>query len=253
MTRPTRTRTRTWARALSAACALALGAPAAHANPLGATPSLDAETLGAEVQARFGPQSLLGHNAEGQVVALRRLDLPRGEAAPIPFAEAFFRTHASLLGVSPALAAELSLTLLKDLTLPAGSGQVLHFTLSHAGIPFERRSATFRFAPSGALSEVRMDPLPARLSVPEDPITTDAARARAAAHLQTEQVGAATPVLYVLSGAEGRLAYRVPVAPAPLVAHYLVWIDAETGSVLATQRAGRDQDHLPTVRGQRTP
>jgi hypothetical protein len=210
----------------------ATAASPAHQLAAASQPSL------ATLQARFGPQSRHGLDAEGRVHALRRLAalLPEGPRAAA-VARVFMENRA-LFGLAPN--APVVPALREELALPAAAGHVLTFDLTVDGVPLDGGSLAARLRPDGRLAELRMDPLPARLvglaSAPR--LSPEAARAAAVA-LGTDPrlVGAAALVYFAAAPSEGRLAWRVPVAARPLADHGYVWLDATDGTLLARRAA----------------
>lgn len=251
-----------WALAVSASSLLSMAGTAVAGSPLGGEPSstapsaslvltgaaIDDAALPALVAARFGPEARPGLDADGRLHALRRLavKVPAG-TDPATVAAHLFVAHRDLFGLGGHDAGAVALAPAGRETLAGGAGVVLRFDVTVAGVPMERRSATARLRGDGTLAELRVDPLPRRVSLAASPITADAARARVAARFGLTEVGRPTAVIAVASPEEGRLAWRVPVALIPLVSHHLVWVDAATGGILGTSQAGFDQPHLPLV------
>jgi len=77
-------------------------------------------------------------------------------------------------------------------------------------------------------------PTPARI------VGVDHARAAIPRNDEVAAIGEPTRVV-LAHGSAGRVAWRFPVALVPLVAHFHVWVDVETGAVLKSAPAGFDQ------------
>lgn len=221
-----------------------IGAPVAMSKVDLGLP-LPVETVRTQLQARFGAQALVGLDADGQVRALRRLGLATNRADPVVFAREIFATHRDLLGLTGRDATRVELVLDKNLGLRRADGRVLNFRLSLGGIPFERQSVAFRFAPDGRLAEIRMDRTPAAIAMPERPIDADTARIAVETAFGVTHAGRPSLVILSLSPVESRLAWRVPTALIPLVAHHFVWVDAGQGTVMRHEAAGFDHAHVP--------
>jgi hypothetical protein len=205
---------------------------------------LPVATVRAQVVARFGADALLGLDADRQVRALRRLGLATNGADPVVFARETFAAHRDLLGLTGRDAVRVDLDLDKNLGLRSADGRVLNFRLSFGGIPFERQSVAFRFAPDGRLSEIRMDRTPAVIAMPERTFDADAARMAVETAFGVTHAGRPTLVILPMSPVESRLAWRVPTALIPLVAHHFVWVDAADGTVIRHEAAGFDHAHV---------
>jgi len=226
-----------------------LGAPAVTVPTGSAWTLITGKTrVAADVQtlltARFGPQSLVGTDGEGRVHALRRLNLATA-GDHVDAAQRFFEANRDLFGLDGSQAAQVTLALLKQQALRGDDGAVLQFAVHVAGVPLDRHSATARFAGDGRLVDFRMDPIPARFHASGARLSLGAIQTHVKTRFGVTEVGAPTLVFVAVGPDEGHLAYRVPVALIPLVSHYVVWVDASDGSIVAQSRSGFDQPHTP--------
>jgi len=230
--------------ALPALLALALAAPglALAGGPPGDAPAprlaaaFDLTALDAESRARFGDQAIARWDTRhGVVRSLRRLAVPtEGIDAPAR-ALHFVTAHRDLLArdlpaVFEPTRAERS---------PTG-GQVVQLRPRVDGLLVEHAVVAVELDAEGRVRSLRADPLPLGLGPATGDIGAEAARAAATERLGMV-AGGATPVIFTLGPDLARRAYRVPLVAIPMVAHYLVWIDAEDATVLRVAAAGNDQ------------
>ena len=218
------------ASASASAATPLLGPSAAAASPL------DRAAWERAVVERLGAGATLSWDAlRAAPKALRRLDAPTVGIDPASRALGFAIAHRDLLGLPPAV--ELwpaAVTTFRD-------GAVVRFAQRVAGLPVEGRVLTVTLARDGRARAVRLDPPPHGLATTARALPAAAAVAAIHARFGPLPCGRPTAVAYPTAAGLARPAWRVPVALIPFVAHFRVWVDAETGAVLAQAPASAHQ------------
>lgn len=222
--------------ALAIGCALGMtgvsqGASAAPpAEPFGAGAKVVREPLSGAVRGVFGLKVAtegedLGRRALGFVEARRRA-LGLGEAALIVKGEE---------------------------ALPNGRGHVVRLGQTVLGVPVEGRSLAVRMDGEGNVRGVNSDLVPFSIARPERALDAEAAMAVVRERYEVTHVGRPSEVVLVSAPHVARLAWKVPVAVIPLMAHFWVFVDAESGEVLREALAGHDMPvtRLPRKEGAR--
>jgi hypothetical protein len=127
-----------------------------------------------------------------------------------------------------------------------------------AGIPVEGRAVTVTLDADLRVLAVTADAgllRPPATSAPTLDAAAAAARVEARYNVRALPANATKVLLPAGPGGATRLAWKVPTAAIPLVAHFFVWIDARDGSVLKTAPAGPDQGlaQIPERRAEEGP
>ena len=120
-------------------------------------------------------------------------------------------------------------------------GHVVRFEQTALGLPVEGRSLAVKLDAEGRVTSLTSDLVPFELTRPASQLAPEAVREIARSTFDVAAVGAPTEVVLVSAPGLARVAWRVPVAVIPLMAHFFVWIDAESGAILRTAPAGLDQ------------
>lgn len=239
-----------FANALAAAL-LALATPALAApgsiGPRPGVPSdpvapLDRAGLEALAVERFGPAATLTWDPIYDAPrALRRISAPTGGADPAERALGFLERHRDLLRLAPGVALHLAET------RPHRDGVVVTFAAHLGGLPLVDRTVTVSLDLAHRARTVRLDPLPQGLLTPATDVGAEGALAAVIARFGVVPTG--RPLRVALADAPGpaRVAWRVLVAPVPLVNHHFVWVDAASGDLVKAAPAGKDQ--LPLRHG----
>lgn len=190
----------------------------------------------------FGPNvRVVRDGLSGAVRSLRGLSVEVQGATPAERALAFVNQWRNVLDLGHS-----DVTLLDVKALP-GRGHVVRFQQVHSGVVVEGRSLAIKVGLDGHVDNVTSDIVPFELPTPASTISAEAAKAAVSNRFAVAMVGRPTKVVNVSAPHLARLAWRVPVAVIPLVAHFYVWVDAETGEILRQAPAGHDMPmtHLP--------
>lgn len=230
---------------LSAAFAATLGTPALAGPPSPLTPA----TAPQPALTTFGPHTTveLAPHTTTTIRRLSNLATPTTGATPLERATGFLDAHRAALGLGHLRYEHRDTT-----TLPRGLGHVVRFALSFdisktGTLEIQDSSLTVRLDGAGRVRAYTSDALPFTLAPAGSAesatpaITPEAALDAARAHYGATAFG--TPRLVILAPAahHATLAYRIPVALIPLQAHFFVWVDAQTATVLRDAPAGFDQ------------
>jgi len=224
---------------------LVLAALASGPTALAAPPLSDPSTAPAPADraawehaavAALGPDAVLGwDDFRGVPKALRRLDVPTIGLDPTSRALGFVSAHRALLGLPPAVGVTpLGRTAHRD-------GVAVQLGLTLDGLEVAGRAVTVSLDLRGHVRAVHLDAAPTGLAATSRDLGPAAAAAAVRGHFRVLATGRATRVAYPTAAGPARPAWRLPVVQLPYVAHFLVWVDAETGAILAQAPAAHDQ------------
>lgn len=224
----------------------ALAAPPTTGNPSpGLSPAPVPATLSAaeaRLRAAFGPNIAVtwapGTEASAPTPRhLRHLSTPTTGDTPTERASHFLAAHGHALGLTH-LRAEPSDTQ----ALPRGMGHAVRFTLSTPEqLEIQDMSLVVRVDGAGLVRSVTSDALPFTLAGTKPAFSPDAALQRITETFAIASHGTPALVVLPLGPHHARLAWRVQVAVIPLQAHFVVWLDAQSGELLREAKAGFDQ------------
>ncbi len=219
-----------------------VGVIAIGSSALAAPPDRDQVTGDQALVVAFGPDvRVVRDGLSGAVRSLRGLSVEVSGATPAERALAFVMQWRNVLDLGRS-----DVTLIDVKPLP-GRGHVVRFQQVHSGVEVEGRSLAIKVGLDGRIDNVTSDIVPFELPLPAVTISPEAAKLAVQNRFAVAMVGRPTKVVNVSAPHLARLAWRVPVAVIPLVAHFYVWVDAETGEVLRQAPAGHDMPmtHLP--------
>lgn len=188
------------------------------------------------VRARFGADARLSWDAlHATPTAIRRLSATAPGVDPTGRALAFCAMHRDVLGLAP------TLTLSVDRVTPSRDGVSVKLAERLDDLVIEGRSLVVTFDSAGVVRAVQVDPGPAVLAPIAHDIGPVAASAAVRERFGVTAVGRATRVVFWRGVGPARRAWRVPAALIPWVAHFFVWVDAESGAVLGQAPVSGDQ------------
>jgi len=227
------------ARARGAALALLLMSAPALAAPVGGpdTPkAADRQAWQAAVSQRFGPDARLSWDGLRAVpTAITRIEVQTLGAGPAARALHFCAAHRDLLGLAPGV--ELALAETKTFR----DGATVRLDVRLGGLDVEGVRVAVSLDHDGDVRSVRLDPAPRALAAATTDVGRDGARAAVTARFGVTAVGNPTRVALWRGVGPARPAWRVPTALVPWVAHFYVWVDAETGAVVGQAPVSNDQ------------
>lgn len=213
---------------------IAMGTSALAAPPLGG----GGDPLNGPNQAlvtAFGPNVRVQRDGfSGALRSLRGLSVPTTGATPTERALGFVMQWRQVLSLGRS---EVEVIDVQELP---GRGHVVRFQQVVDGVQVEGRSIAVKVGRDDRVNSVVSDLVPFELAPTTPTISTDAAKDAVRSHFDVAMIGRPTQVVSVSAAHLARLAWRVPVAVIPLVAHFNVWVDAETGAILRQAPAGYD-------------
>ncbi len=219
-----------WTTGAAFALALAMASPAAAQTAPG-TDDAGAQALTELTQAHPNARAT---TRDGAVTSLTGVTVETTGDTPQARAEDFVARYAGAFGVGAEQLAFSS-------TSERRGRATVRFTQVAGDLPVEGRALTVTFDAQGRVRRVLSDVSPLR-SIARGPVEAPAAVAAATASIHGSpeaRLSPTAPVLVVLAGdgvgAQGVLAWKVPVVASPLLGHVFVYVDTRDERVLRVQ------------------